>query len=161
MGDRLCHIPKMSLGEWQTQQDLTPPGTHITTHTPQLLSGRQDHADRRAEPPEGRAELGCLLPLTFAEGVFGCSCQEQKDLLKKSKCGCKWAFHSTVTLLTNGTEQRGLLTNTRRKKGKTCCKPQRDKTYSQSILCPKRTRQGSDIPTVCTTTRTIQTGFLQ
>lgn len=71
MGDRLCHIPETSLGKWQTKQDLTLPGLHVTTHTPQLLSGQQDHAGGRAEPPKGKAELGCLLPLTFAEGVLG------------------------------------------------------------------------------------------
>lgn len=82
MGVRLCHIPEISLGKWQTKQDLTLSGPHITTYTPQLLSEQQDHTDGRAEPPKGKAELGCLLPPTFAEGVFGCSFQEQKDQLK-------------------------------------------------------------------------------
>lgn len=99
----------MSLGEGQTQQDLAPPGPLISTHVPHLPSGCQDNTDGGAEPPEGAAELGCLLPPTFAEGVFGCSCQEQKDPFKKSKSGCKWAFQSMVTLLVNRTEERGSL----------------------------------------------------
>lgn len=63
------------------------------------------------------------------------SCQEQKDLLKKSKCGCKWAFHSMVTLLMNGGDSSP--THTERR-GLSYCKPQRDETYSQSMLCPKQ-----------------------